>query len=633
MNCTSVTSGTTLGATSSGVALGTCSGTADDDVWYKFVAIASSHTMQLKNIVSVGTASSTSLYAQVFSGDCGTLVSTRCISSNSTYTYLNNLTVGQTYYIRVYNYEANSGASIYSNSFELCVGTLPAAPSNDDCATAVNLTVNGTLTCGSTTTGTTLSATNSSIAVGTCTGTPDDDVWYQFTAVGSEHTVLLSNVVSVGSSSSTGLYTQIFSGACGSLTSIKCGTTNNTNVTGLTAGQIYYVRVYNNNANTATAIYANTFNICIGTPPPPPVNDNCSGAIALTVNPSYVMTSSVTSSTVSATATTGVTAPACSASGANDDVWYSFTATAARHLVNVLYSDNATTTQIYSGNCTGLTAMACFDGIWGNSNILLSALTVGQTYYVRVFSSTSTATTTSNFQIAITTPVVPANDTCATAVAIACGGTVQGDNSLATDDTLPTSTCGSTGSTASYKGVWYTVTATENGPITIDACGTQYDSYLRVYTGSCSGLTCFANTDGVGYADAGCTSNIYNAPKVTFTGVSGTTYYILLTGYAAARIGNYTISVTQGCGNLSTTESVTKKDGIRAYPNPFMDILNISDVKNVKSIMISDLSGKIVKTFAKPESTLRLGDLNAGMYLVILNMNDGSKQTFKAIKK
>ena len=56
-------------------------------------------------------------------------------------------------------------------------------------------------------------------------------------------------------------------------------------------------------------------------------------------------------------------------------------------------------------------------------------------------------------------------------------------------------------------------------------------------------------------------------------------------------------------------------------------------MKDVKSIMISDMSGKIVKTIQKPESTLRLGDLNAGMYLVILNMNDGSRQTIKAIKK
>ncbi|WP_435523736.1 T9SS type A sorting domain-containing protein [Chryseobacterium indoltheticum] len=72
---------------------------------------------------------------------------------------------------------------------------------------------------------------------------------------------------------------------------------------------------------------------------------------------------------------------------------------------------------------------------------------------------------------------------------------------------------------------------------------------------------------------------------------------------------------------------------MKAYPNPFADVLNISDVSNVKSISVVDISGKLVKTFDKPESTLHLGGLNSGMYLVVLNMKDGSKQTIKAIKK
>ena len=85
--------------------------------------------------------------------------------------------------------------------------------------------------------------------------------------------------------------------------------------------------------------------------------------------------------------------------------------------------------------------------------------------------------------------------------------------------------------------------------------------------------------------------------------------------------------------NLATAEVKNNKNTIKVYPNPFTDLLTISDIKEVKSIMISDMSGKIVKTIQNPEATLRLSDLNAGMYLVILNMNDGSKQTIKAIKK
>jgi hypothetical protein len=512
------------------------------------------------------------------------------------------------------------------------MGTLPAAPANDECSAAVSLSVSPTLTCASSVSGTTLSATNSGLAVSPCTGTADDDVWYKFTATGTDHVVLLSNVTAVGTSTSTSVYTQVFSGACGTLTSIKCGTAVNTPLTGLTPGQTYYVRVYNSNTNGST-LYANSFNICIGTPPPPPANDDCANATSLSVSSTDAFLNAVNGSTVSATQSSGVTAPTCSASGINDDVWYSFTATGATHLVHVLYTDNATSTQIYSGTCGALTAMTCFDGAYGNSSVLLQNLVVGQTYYVRVYSSTSTATTTSNFQIAVTTPSPVINDTCDTAIALACNGTAQGVNALAGDETLPASTCGSSGSTASYKGVWYTVKATENGPITIDACGTQYDAYLRVYTGTCGSLTCFSNSSGVGYADAGCANTLYNAPTLTFTGVAGTTYYVLLTGYAASRIGNYSISVTQGCSGLATAEVEKKNNEIKAYPNPFVDDLNISDASKVKSASVVDVAGRIVKTIDNPSSALHLGDLKQGMYLVVLNMKDGSKQTIKAIKR
>ncbi len=88
-----------------------------------------------------------------------------------------------------------------------------------------------------------------------------------------------------------------------------------------------------------------------------------------------------------------------------------------------------------------------------------------------------------------------------------------------------------------------------------------------------------------------------------------------------------------GCPSLATGEVIANENNVKAYPNPFADVLNISDVSNVKSISVVDISGKLVKTFDKPESVLHLRELNSGMYLVILNMKDGSKQTIKAIKK
>ncbi|MDR2238475.1 MAG: T9SS type A sorting domain-containing protein [Chryseobacterium sp.] len=629
LSCGVVTSGTTLSATNSSVPVGSCSGTPDDDVWYSFTATAASHTIWLKNVTAVGTSTSTSLYAQVFTGDCGSLVNKTCITSNTTYTVLSGLTPGTVYYVRVYNSNANSSTIVYANTFDICVGTIPPPPVNDDCANATSLTVNPDLSCGVVTSGTTMSATNSSVPVGSCTGSPDDDVWYSFTAAAASHTIWLKNVVAVGNATSTSLYAQVFTGDCGGLVSKACITsnTNYTLVTGLTPGTVYYVRVYNSNPNTATTMYANTFDICVGTLPPPPANDDCANAISLVPSTSGMCTNPVSGTTMSATQSTG-TAPTCAASGINDDVWYAFTATAATHMVNVTYSDNATATQVYLGSCGSLTAIGCFSGDYSNSNVLLENLTVGQVYYVRVYSTSTSATTNSNFQICITTPSAPVNDTCDSAIAIPCGGTVEGNNALAANETLPSTTCGGTGTTASYKGVWYTVTTPTAGSVTISACGSEFDGYLRVYTGNCGNFTC------VGSADGGCSgTNTSNSPSYTFTATAGSTYYVLFTGYSATQFGKYTISVTQDCSTMGTSDVAKKENNIKAYPNPFSDVLNISDISKVKSVSIIDMSGRVVKSIDNPAAALQLGDLKQGMYLVSLKMKDGSVQTIKTIKK
>ncbi|WP_419868252.1 fibronectin type III domain-containing protein [Chryseobacterium sp. CT-SW4] len=84
---------------------------------------------------------------------------------------------------------------------------------------------------------------------------------------------------------------------------------------------------------------------------------------------------------------------------------------------------------------------------------------------------------------------------------------------------------------------------------------------------------------------------------------------------------------------LGTSENTVVKNTVKIYPNPFVDELNISDISKVKSVSITDISGKLVKTISQPASTLYLNELISGMYLVTLEMKDGSKQTFKAIKR
>lgn len=85
--------------------------------------------------------------------------------------------------------------------------------------------------------------------------------------------------------------------------------------------------------------------------------------------------------------------------------------------------------------------------------------------------------------------------------------------------------------------------------------------------------------------------------------------------------------------SLSTSETSLKKKEISVYPNPFIDILHVADIRDVKSVTVTDVAGRIVKTIDNPTAELQLGELNSGLYLVTMNFKDGSKSTVKAIKK
>ncbi|SFN14673.1 Por secretion system C-terminal sorting domain-containing protein [Chryseobacterium oleae] len=141
------------------------------------------------------------------------------------------------------------------------------------------------------------------------------------------------------------------------------------------------------------------------------------------------------------------------------------------------------------------------------------------------------------------------------------------------------------------------------------------------------------------------TWNEANAPTNT-----STPYSYTLTGYNSANtvfafyatagtvndnpdynfyVDNFTVENAQ----LSTSEV---KDGVKkasVHPNPFKDILYISDTREVKSVTVGDASGRAVKNFRGAVKELDLSTLNTGLYFVTIYFKDGSQSTVKAIKK
>jgi hypothetical protein len=111
--CSLFTNGNVINATQS-LPTNTCVGTANDDVWFKFTATSSTHLISLINF----TAGTTDLVHSVYSGTCGALTILYCSDPNSS--VASNLTVGQTYYIRIYTWTATSNQT---STFQVCIGT------------------------------------------------------------------------------------------------------------------------------------------------------------------------------------------------------------------------------------------------------------------------------------------------------------------------------------------------------------------------------------------------------------------------------------------------------------------------------------------------------------------------------
>ena len=129
---------------------------------------------------------------------------------------------------------------------------------NDNCVSSASLTVNSGTSCTTTSSGSTIGASQSLAA---CVGSADDDVWYSFVATQPVH-LLTETPVTIGDA-----VMQAYSGSCASLSTIACinnATTGNetATLTGLTIGDTYYVRVHSFASGTGQG----TFTMCLNTP-------------------------------------------------------------------------------------------------------------------------------------------------------------------------------------------------------------------------------------------------------------------------------------------------------------------------------------------------------------------------------
>ncbi len=344
--------------------------------------------------------------------NCTGVTITSPTSANSTVSGLSNGTATAFQWVLT---QTATSCTLASDNVTItpAAGTCP--PPNDDPSGATPIVTSASCSYTTFTNASATSSTCGTIPAPGCASYSGQDVWFSVTVPASG---------AISFDSQTGTMTDggmaIYSGTpCGVLTLLGCDDDNSTNgampslsVSGQTPGATLYIRFWDYGGGTGT------FGLC-ATAVTPPSNDNCSGATAFPAVPTNGTCSNLNNqSTANATPSNVTPTGACTSNFGTPtaDVWFSFAATGtAMNLAATWVSGNTDVYwQVFSGACTStMTALLCTDTDAGGT---ISGLTIGQTYYIKLYPY-SGGTTVQNMCLT----VIP--DPCTTTTNVATCGT------------------------------------------------------------------------------------------------------------------------------------------------------------------------------------------------------------------
>lgn len=509
-----------------------------NDVWFKFV-----YTIQMDSLkVIPQNDDAYDIVLELFSGTCANLTTIGCSdfaepnSNNQTEGFLLSsygLTPGTTYYFRVYGWngtECNFTAWLKSG--------IPLPPNNDQCAASTQLFA------GSTVGGTTVSATQS-LAPSTCggfTSTSGNDVWFRFLKSASMDSLIVYPDIS-----SLDLILEIRSGTCAASSSVSCsdGTGNGgiekLSVAGLVNGTTYLVRVYGYNGSSGD------FAIKLKAAP---TNDNCSGA--LLISPQTTCPNPTNYTTIDASQSLAAISCGGFTGIADDDVWFRFVA--AGNIDSLFVYPNGTfdpVVDLRSGTCTSSATIRCSDdpnNAAAIEKIYVGGLTIGTTYYVRVYSYNNIAGSQGTFRICLrqTTVSLPPNDECPSSSLLSPGGIVNSGTSVNATQSIPAVLCGGFTSSAAND-VWYQFLKTDQVDTILVTPNGTFDPVAELRNNACSNGNTLA-----------CSDNLNQTPeKIAVDGLTnGETYLIRIYGWAGTT-GTFGIQLIDAISAAANDECFT----------------------------------------------------------------------------
>jgi hypothetical protein len=380
-SCTTV-AGTNVGATGTALASPGCAAYNGADVWFSTVVPANG-TVTVQTFANTLADGGLAAYTATACG--GTFTLLNCIDDVGGNLMpsitLNGQTPGTTIYWRFFGYNGAVG------TFSICA-TTPPPPANDNPCGATALTVGTSCTF---TSSTNLGATSTAVAAPPCASYTGGDVWFTAVAPASGRLAISTQA---GGLTNSGMALYSATNCSTGITLISCnddalGLMSYIIRTGLTPGTTYYIRVWGHSGSQGT------FGICVTDPPLPPANDEPCNATSLSVTTTCT---TITGNNTNGTPTGGFPVPGCGGTVTND-VWFTITAPASGFATVRVTPGTMTNPAIavYAAtSCSGgYQLLDCDDNnAPGNGGIITltpGVFTPGQTYYVRVWSSSGAA--------------------------------------------------------------------------------------------------------------------------------------------------------------------------------------------------------------------------------------------------
>jgi len=336
-----------------------CSGNISTDAWFSFTANSVGNKIYMPSHYGLDVA------FEILDGCNGNSIV--CIDNNgqshSESYYNNNFIVGHTYFIKVYLVNQKVSNAVV----DIAVTDIPA-PTNDDCANAINLPLQPLLSVNYTS----VNLGGATESTPACSGNTSTDAWYTFTPIS------VGNRIYMPSHYGLDVAFEILDGCNGN--SIVCVDNNGQSHSesyynnNFIVGHTYIIKVYLADQMAASAeIDIAVIDI------PQPDNDDCVNATNLTImtDDTHLTNGILGGATESL--------PACSGTAAND-VWFSFIADATELSVKIGSEYGLDSVFEIFDACNG-NSLACVDnnGLNFSESLTYQNFTIGQTYYVRVF--------------------------------------------------------------------------------------------------------------------------------------------------------------------------------------------------------------------------------------------------------